>query len=65
MWAAPRDQQMTGLLAQAAGLCRVLAHEHFHNSPRAAELAERVEDFVQQSAQRQLGTGAGLLALEA
>lgn len=65
LWSVPRDQRVTGLLARTAQLRRALTHERFHGSPLAADLGERIEDFVQQSAQRQLGTGAETLALEA
>ncbi|MET7621284.1 DNA-binding protein [Streptomyces sp. NPDC005408] len=63
LWNVPCDQRVTGLIARVDRLRRMLAHPQLHGSPLAAELGERIEEFVRSSAQMQLGT-QGLLALE-
>ncbi|GGU44427.1 DNA-binding protein [Streptomyces violascens] len=64
VWAVPRDQRATGLLARTARVRRALTTERFRGAVIAGELGERIEDFTRMSAQHQLGTGGPIAALE-
>ncbi|MFJ5817206.1 DNA-binding protein [Streptomyces sp. NPDC093108] len=63
MWAIAPDKRVTGLLARADRLQRlVLSHRRYRGSAEARELVERITLFVRTSAPSQLG--AAPLALD-
>lgn len=64
VWAVPRDQRATGLLARTARVRRTLTAPRYRGAPVAVDLGEQIEDFTRMSAPNQLGTGT-LLALDA
>ncbi|MGW2105006.1 DNA-binding protein [Streptomyces sp. NPDC001948] len=56
MWAIAPDKRVTGLLARADRLQRlVLSHRRYRGSADAGELVERIDLFVRTSAPAQLG----------
>jgi hypothetical protein len=65
VWAVPREKRVAGLLERTGNLRTVLSAAAFRGSQLATDLGEQIEEFGRLSPPRQLGTGGGLLAMEA
>jgi hypothetical protein len=56
---------VAGLLERTGAVRRALTAPPFRSAATAVSLGERIEEFGRRSAPSQLGTGGGLLALDA